>query len=64
MTPLPGCSGESSDCNNGTLCKRQDKGNMKFLCSSDTPIHKFVCFFLLLLELQFIIHHLNLSLVS
>ena len=38
MTPLPGCSGESSDCNNGTLCKRQDKGSMKFLCSSDTPI--------------------------
>ena len=64
MTPLPDCSGESSYWNNGTLWKRQDSGNMKFLCSSDTPIHKFACYFLLLLELHFIIRHLNSAVVS
>ena len=51
MTPLQGCSGESSHWNNWALWKRRDSGNIKFLYSSDTHINKLVCCFLLLLQL-------------
>ena len=43
ITHLAGCSGEFSHWNNWAQWKRQDSGNMKFLYSSDTHIHKFVC---------------------